>query len=415
MTPVRTAVVGAGMAAARLARQAMAQAAPGAMEVTLYGHESYAPYNRALLAGVLDGRYTPDALALPTGGAVVRTGTEVVAVDTAARTLRTDTGDLVTYDVLVLATGANPVLPPIRHLHSTLAGPDSGRELKDGVHAFRSLADCVRLAEAARDAKRAVVIGGGVLGVSAARALAALGIPVEVVHQAPHLMERHLDDEAGATVRRALEGMGAAVYTGNRARALRGDTAVTGVALAGGHVLDCDLVVLACGVRPRTGLARAAGIEVRRGIVIDDTLATSAPGVYAIGDCTEHRGAVHGLTGPAWAQADVLAARLSGAGPDAIYTGVRGVARLTAGALEIAAFGDVGDTDGDALRLADGTRGAYGSYKKLVMRGDRLVGAILVGDLAAVGELTRTYERGEPLPSSPLDLLTPLEAEGAVL
>jgi assimilatory nitrate reductase electron transfer subunit len=421
MTPVRVAVVGAGMAAARLARQTLTQVRAGTMEFTLYGHEPYAPYNRALLAGVLDGRYSPDALALPTGGAAVVTGTEVVAVDPAARTLRTDTGESATYDVLVLATGANPVLPPIRHLHSTgaggadVTGPPSGRELKDGVHAFRSLADCVRLAEAARGAKRAVVVGGGVLGVSAARALAALGIPVEVVHQAPHLMERHLDDEAGATVRRALEGMGAAVYTGNRARALHGESAVTGVALANGHILGCDLVVLACGVRPRTGLARAAGIEVRRGIVVDDTLATSAPGVYAIGDCTEHRGAVHGLTGPAWAQADTLAARLSGARPDARYTGagVHGVARLTAGALEVAAFGEVADTDGDALRLADGTRGAYGSYKKLVMRGDRLVGAILVGDLAAVGELTRTYERGEPLPSRPLDLLTP--AEGAAL
>ncbi|MFF0739622.1 NAD(P)/FAD-dependent oxidoreductase [Streptomyces sp. NPDC004111] len=415
MTPVRVAVAGAGMAAARLARQTLAQAPPGTVEFTLYGHEPYAPYNRALLAGVLDGRYAPDALALPTGGADVLTGTEVVALDTAARTLRTGTGESAGYDVLVLATGANPVLPPIRRLHrpepGTVPGAPSGhpsRELKDGVHAFRSLTDCVRLAEAARSARRAVVVGGGVLGVSAARALAALGIPVEVVHQAPHLMERHLDEEAGATVRRALEGMGAAVYTGNRARALHGDTAVTGVALANGHVLDCDLVVLACGVRPRTGLARAAGIEVRRGIVVDDTLATSAPGVYAVGDCTEHRGAVHGLTGPAWAQADVLAARLSGARPGAVYTGagVHGLARLTAGALEIAAFGEVADTAGDALRLADGTRGTYGSYKKLVMRGDRLVGAILVGDLAAVGELTRTYERGEPLPSRPLDLLT---------
>ncbi|MGW7412039.1 NAD(P)/FAD-dependent oxidoreductase [Streptomyces sp. NPDC054863] len=405
----RIAVVGAGMAAARLAQQALASSPSGALEFTLYGNEPHGPYNRALLAGVLDGRYTSDALTLPTGGAAVRTGAEVVALDTAARTLRTDAGETASYDVLVLATGANPVLPPIKGLHAVPGSPFHRRELKDGVHAFRSLADCVRLEAAARSAKRAVIVGGGVLGVSAARALAALGMPVEVVHQGPHVMERHLDEEAGATVRRALEGMGAAVYTGNRARAVHGSATVTGVELAGGHVLDCDLVVLACGVRPRTGLARAAGIDVRRGVVVDDTLATSAPHVYAIGDCTEHRGAVHGVTGPAWAQADVLAARLSGAVPDALYTGAHSGSRLTAGTLEIAAFGEVADTDGDALRLADGTRGAYGSYKKLVMRGDRLVGAILVGDLAAVGELTRTYERGEPLPSRPLDLLTPIE------
>ncbi len=490
--PRRIAVIGAGMAAARLAQQTLAQAPPGALDLTLYGHEPHAPYNRALLAGVLDGRYPPEALSLPTGGATVRTGTEIVAVDPASHTLRTATGETCAYDTLVLATGANPVLPPLRNLHAVpptaphehsapvpLGGgaapgggwglprsnaveswgkggqgegggpfrsPPTGTpparplppghlhaapphprtpDLKAGVHPFRTLSDCTRLAEAAatagpphpagRRAPRAVVIGGGILGVSATRALAALGLPTELVHQAPHLMERHLDAEAAATVRHALETMGATVYTDNRARALHGTTSVTGVELANGHVLTCDLVVLACGVRPRTGLARAAGIEVRRGIVVDDTLATSAPDVYAIGDCTEHRGTVHGVTGPAWAQADALAARLSGADPHAVHTGAHASARLTAGALEIAAFGEVTDTAGDALRLADGTRGRYGSYKKLVMRGDRLVGAILVGDLAAIGELTRTYERGEPLPPRPLDLLATLPAlpEGA--
>ncbi|MFJ4879498.1 NAD(P)/FAD-dependent oxidoreductase [Streptomyces sp. NPDC088745] len=436
--PRRVAVVGAGMAAARLAQQTLAQAPPGTLELTLYGHEPHAPYNRALLAGVLDGRYPPGALTLPTGGATVRTGTEIVAVDPASHTLRTASGETCAYDTLVLATGANPVLPPLRNLHATPtpdhphAAPPQPRtpDLKAGVHPFRTLSDCTRLAEATgagtanpphpvgrQAAPRTIVIGGGILGVSAARALTALGLPTELVHQAPHLMERHLDAEAAATVRHALETMGATVYTDNRARALRGTTSVTGVELANGHVLTCDLVVLACGVRPRTGLARAAGIEVRRGIVVDDTLATSAPDVYAIGDCTEHRGAVHGVTGPAWAQADVLAARLSGADPHAVHTGAHASARLTAGALEIAAFGEVTDTAGDALRLADGTRGRYGSYKKLVMRGDRLVGAILVGDLAAIGELTRTYERGEPLPPRPLDLLAALPAlpEGAAL
>ncbi|CAM5453996.1 hypothetical protein GCM10010329_33750 [Streptomyces spiroverticillatus] len=486
----RIAVVGAGMAAARLAQQVLAQAPPGTLELTLYGHEPHAPYNRALLAGVLDGRYPPEALTLPTGGATVRTGTEVTGVDTTAHTLRTASGETLPYDTLVLATGANPVLPPIRNLHTAPLGPapaPHGRaaaplgrrpspppspwaagppprggtggqgggpsrsrptgtppaqpptpadahegpahprtaaphaDLKQGVHPFRTLSDCTRLAEATATLRaklpttpRAIVIGGGILGVSATRALTALGIPTELIHQAPQLMERHLDEQAGTTVRRALESMGAAVYTDNRARALLGDEAVTGVELANGHALTCDLVVLACGVRPRTGLAGAAGIEVRRGIVIDDTLATSAPDVYAIGDCTEHRGEIHGVTGPAWAQADTLAARLSGKDPNATYTGAHSTARLTAGALEIAAFGEVTDAAGDALRLADGTRGAYGSYKKLVMRGDRLVGAILVGDLAAIGELTRTYERGEPLPPRPLDLLAPLP-EGAAL
>lgn len=254
-----------------------------------------------------------------------------------------------------------------------------------------------------------MVIGGGVLGVSAARALAALGLPVEIVHQGPHLIERQLDAQAGAALRSTLAGLGVEVYLCNRARTLHGGGRVDGVELANGYLLTTDLVVLACGVRPRTGLAHTAGLLVRTGVVVDDRLAASHPGVYAIGDCTEHRGTVHGLSGPAWEQADVLAARLSGAEPDREYTGSRPLTRLSAGPLEYAAFGEVDDETHQAdsghhvLRLADATRG---SYKKLVLRGDRLVGGILLGDLATVGALTRAYERDEPLPEDPLHLLT---------
>ncbi|MFC5910619.1 NAD(P)/FAD-dependent oxidoreductase [Streptacidiphilus monticola] len=232
------------------------------------------------------------------------------------------------------------------------------------------------------------------------------------MHQAPHLIERHLDAEAAEALRRGLREGGVEVYTRNRAKALHGSEGgrVTGVELANGYRLSCDLVVLACGVRPRTGLAHAAGLAVERGVLVDDELRTSAPHVHAIGDCTEHRGAVHGLAGPAWEQADVLAARLSGADPDARYTGSRPLARLSAGPLEYAAFGlvdEADDPDLDVLTLRDATRGAY---KKLVLRGDRLVGGILLGDLATVDALTRAYERDEPLPDSPLHLLTTLPA-----
>ncbi|MFG3531755.1 NAD(P)/FAD-dependent oxidoreductase [Streptomyces sp. NPDC047917] len=401
----RIAVAGAGMAAARFAQQYRAHG--GDAEVVLYGAEPRGPYNRVLLADVLTGRHDPEATALPHGaGTAVRTGCEVVGLDLVERRLRLSGGESARYDELVLATGANPVLPPLRGLHAP-DGRDGGRRrgLKEGVHAFRTLADCARIAEDAAGAERAVVIGGGVLGVSAARALAALGLPVEIVHQAPHLIERHLDDRAGDALRGHLAALGVATYPGNRARALRGGARVTGVELAGGHVLDADLVVLACGVRPRTGLADAAGIAVRSGVVVDDRLAASAPGVYAIGDCAEHRGTVHGLAGPAWEQADLLAARLAGTGEDLRYTGSRPMARLSAGPLEYAAFGEVGeDLPGtDVLRLVDPTRG---SYKKLVLRGDRLVGGILLGDLAAAGDLARAYERDDPLPENPHDLLT---------
>ncbi|MEU6482445.1 FAD-dependent oxidoreductase [Streptomyces sp. NPDC046887] len=404
----RIAVVGAGMAAARFAERY--RALGGTADVTLYGAEPRAPYNRVLLADVLTGRYDAEAIALPLGGARLRPGCEVVAVDPAARTLTLAGGRTEPWDALVLATGANPVLPPIRGVRR----PD-GTGLRDGVHALRTLADCARLTEEAAAARRAVVVGGGVLGVSTARALAALGLAVEIVHQGPHLVERQLDEWAAAALRTGLRGLGVESYLGNRARAVRegvpGSAHPMAVELADGYRLTTDLTVLACGVRPRTGLAHAAGLAVRTGITVDDTLAASAPGTYAIGDCAEHRGTVHGLAGPAWEQADVLAARLSGADPEARYRGSRPLARLTAGPLEYAAFGEAHAEDDpgahpglDIVRLTDATRG---SYKKLVLRGERLVGAILVGDLATVGELTRAYERDDRQPDPPLHLLSP--------
>ncbi|MCC3772333.1 NAD(P)/FAD-dependent oxidoreductase, partial [Streptomyces sp. UNOC14_S4] len=317
----------------------------------------------------------------------------------AARTLRLAGGGSAGYDRLVLATGADPVLPPLRGLRA------ADGTLKPGVHPLRTLDDCRLLAEDATAAHRAVVVGGGVLGVSAARALAVLGLPTDIVHRGPFLIERHLDEGAAAVLRHGLASLGVGVHPGSQVRALRGAGRVTGAELADGRMFEADLVVLACGVRPRTGLARAAGLKVAEGIVVDDQLAASEPDVFAIGDCAEHRGTVHGLAGPAWDQADVLAARLSGASPGATYTGSRPLARLTAGPLQYAAFGEVHEVPGaDVLLLVDATRG---SYKKLVLLGDRLVGGILLGDLAAVGDLTRAFLGARPaLPADPLDLFT---------
>ncbi|WP_405911729.1 FAD-dependent oxidoreductase [Streptomyces sp. NBC_00963] len=404
------AVVGAGMAAARFAERY--RALGGTARITLYGAEARAPYNRVLLADVLTGRYDAESIALPTGDAQLRLGIEAVAVDPGARTLTLADGRREVWDQLVLATGANPLLPPVRGLRR----PD-GAGLRDGVHALRTLADCARLAEDAGRARRAVVIGGGVLGVSVARALAAIGLTVEIVHQGPHLIERQLDAEAAAALRAGLRGLGVEVYPANRARAVVEGSATDGAAveLANGYRLSTDLTVLACGVRPRTALAHAAGLDVGAGVVVDDTLATSEPHVYAIGDCTQHRGTVHGLSGPAWEQADVLAARLSGADPDALYRGARPLARLSAGPLEYAAFGDAhlddadqaADPGLDVLRLTDATRG---TYKKLMLRDGRLVGAILLGDLATVGDLALACERDDLLSDRPLHLLTPYGA-----
>ncbi|MEV0374747.1 FAD-dependent oxidoreductase [Streptomyces sp. NPDC050636] len=451
----RVVVIGGGMAGARLARQLTAApagagaAVDAAVTVTVIGEEPHPPYNRVLLAEVLAGRYAPEVIALPAPGSGVRrlSGVRAVRIDRDARRVLCDDGQDVPYDILVLATGANPVLPPLRGLFT----PGRG-DLPDGVHPFRTMDDCRALAAAARPGAPVVVIGGGLLGVSAARALAGRGAQVVLAHQGEHLMERHLDTDAAALLGKHMAALGIEVHTECRVRGIEtgpqkpapesaeaspaapATRAVRAVELADGFRLDAELVVLACGVRPRTGLAQAAGLDVGRGIRVDDTLRTSDPRIFAIGDCAEHNGTVYGLAGAAQEQADVLARVLTEApsGPatpaaprTAPYTGTRALTRLTLASQEapvtapstgttaptgptnhpsfpfdLAAFGETTPLPGDdVVRLSDATRT---SYRKVVVRGDRLVGGILLGDLGTVGALARTWEGDEPLPAAPL-------------
>ncbi|MEU6988164.1 FAD-dependent oxidoreductase [Streptomyces sp. NPDC046324] len=403
----RIVVVGGGTAGARLAQR---------LPVTLLGEEPHAPYNRVLLADVLAGRYAPEVIALPAPLEPVRRGVRAVRIDRAARTVECDDGTEVGYDRLVLATGSNPVLPPLRGLRGSLLPSD--------VHPFRTLDDCLELRAVVRPGVRAVVIGGGLLGVSAARALAALGAEVVLTQQGERLMERQLDASASELLRTHVESLGVEVHTECRVSGLRQrDGAVTAVELADGFVLDAQVVVLACGVRPRIGLARDAGLDVRTGVVVDDQLRTSDPYIHAIGDCAEHAGRVYGLAGPALEQADALADILRSEAADAApaattlpaepaaprpaYTGTRALTRLTLGgpgagpeALDLAAFGEATPLPGDdVVQLTDATRRAY---RKVVVRGDRLVGGVLLGDLAAVGTLARAWEGDEALPDAPL-------------
>ncbi|MFD7321190.1 NAD(P)/FAD-dependent oxidoreductase [Streptomyces sp. NPDC059875] len=393
----RIVVVGGGTAGVRLAQR---------LPVTLLGEEPHAPYNRVLLADVLAGRYAPEVIALPAPQEPVRRGVRATRIDRAARIVECEDGTTVGYDRLVLATGSNPVLPPLRGLR--------GSRLPSGVHPFRTLDDCLELRELVRPGVRAVVIGGGLLGVSAARALAALGAEVVLTQQGERLMERQLDVHASALLREHVESLGVEVHTECRVSGLRQeDGAVTAVELADGFVLDAQVVVLACGVRPRVGLAQDAGLEVRKGIVVDDELRTSDPFIHAIGDCAEHDGRVYGLAGPALEQADVLATVLQSEAPGARpvadatgqagYTGTRALTRLTLSGpvgLDLASFGEATPLPGDdVVQLTDATRRAY---RKVVVRGDRLVGGVLLGDLAAVGTLARAWEGDEALPDAPL-------------
>ncbi|MFD6312179.1 NAD(P)/FAD-dependent oxidoreductase [Streptomyces nigra] len=393
----RVVVIGAGLAGVRLARRL----GELGTDVTLVGDEEHRPYNRVLLAEVLAGRYSPDVIALPEPAGLVRG--RVTGVDSAARTVHLADGRAIGYGTLVLATGSNPVLPPLRGLFT----PD--HELPEGVHAFRTLDDCLGLSKAVRPGVRAVVIGGGLLGVSAARALALRGAQVVLAQQSERLMERQLDPAASALVRRHLTGLGVEVHTELRVRDVRCvGGAVRSVEMADGYALDADLVVLACGVHPRVGLAKAAGLEVRKGVVVDDELRTSDPHIRAVGDCAQHAGTVYGLAAPALEQADVLAASLAGDGT-ARYSGTRALTRLTLageGFFDLAAFGETEPLPGDdVVQLTDATRG---TYRKVVVRDDRLVGGVLVGELGTVGALARAWEGAEPLPGDAplLHLLT---------
>ncbi|QJT01543.1 NAD(P)/FAD-dependent oxidoreductase [Streptomyces asoensis] len=397
----RVVVIGAGLAGVRLARRLGELGTPA----LLIGEEEHRPYNRVLLAEVLAGRYAPEVIALPAPAGLVRG--RVTGIDRDRRTVSCADGSEIAYDTLVLATGSNPVLPPLRGLFT----PD--HVLPEGVHAFRTMDDCLGLSKAVRPGVRAVVIGGGLLGVSAARALAVRGAQVVLAQQAERLMERQLDPNASKLVLRHLKDLGVEVHTECRVRDVRCvGGAVRSVEMADGYALDADLVVLACGVSPRAGLAKAAGIAVHKGILVDDELRTSDPHIRAIGDCAQHDGNVYGLAAPALEQADVLAESLAG-DAGSRYGGTRALTRLTlAGhsAFDLAAFGETEPRPGDdVVQLADATRG---TYRKVVVRDDRLVGGVLVGELGTVGALARAWEGAEPLPSDGGPLLHLLTNDG---
>ncbi|MEU6271656.1 FAD-dependent oxidoreductase [Streptomyces populi] len=403
----RVVVIGAGLAGVRLARR-LGELGGSALVV---GEEEHRPYNRVLLAEVLAGRYEPEVISLPAPPELVRA--KVTGIDRLARTVRCADGTEIAYDTLVLATGSNPVLPPLRGLFT----PD--HELPEGVHAFRTMDDCLGLSKAVRPGARAVVVGGGLLGVSAARALAVRGAQVVLAQQAERLMERQLDPSASKLVLRHLRDLGVEVHTECRVRDVRClGGAVRSVELADGYALDADLVVLACGVRPRTGLAEEAGLAVHKGVLVDDELRTSDPRIRAVGDCAQHDGTVYGLAAPALEQADALAESLTG-GTNARYTGTRSLTRLTLtgrdtatglAPFDLAAFGETEPRPGDdVVQLADATRG---TYRKVVVRDDRLVGGVLVGELGTVGALARAWEGAEPLPADGAPLLHLLTNDG---
>jgi len=361
-------VIGNGMAAARFADE-LSRRALGRYAVAVVGEEPRLAYNRVLLSSVLAGEVASSDIELKPQawwrdrGITLRYGCRANAIDPTARTVALADGESLPFSRLVLATGSLP-----------MRLPTPGMELP-GVLTFRDIDDVNTIA--ASKGARVVVIGGGLLGLEAAYGLAKARAQVTVVHLMDRLMERQLDPRAAAMLKRAVEAKGITVRLEAQTARILGKTRVEGVELSDGSVIAADAVVVAVGIRPSIELARAAGIEVNRGIVVDDHLETNVPGIHAIGECAEHRGSCYGLVEPGYEQAQVLARWL--AGRDASYAGSVLATNLKVSGVNVFSAGDfLGATKGaDEIVLSDP---GVGVYKKLVVADDRLIGGVLFGD-----------------------------------
>lgn len=370
----RLVVIGNGMAGCRAVEELLARE-PGRYQVTIFGAEPHVNYNRIMLSPVLAGEKTFDEIIINDRAWYADNGIELIAsdpvetIDRDARTVTARSGRTVAYDKLLIATGSDPFIIPV-----------PGKDLP-GVITFRDMKDVDHMLTAAEKGGDAVVIGGGLLGLEAAHGLTLRGMKVTVIHLADTLMERQLDEAAGWLLKTALEARGQTVLTKANTAEILGTDHVEAVKLADGTVIPAHLVVMAVGIRPATGLARAAGLDVGRGIKVDDHMVTSDPNVLAVGECVEHDGLVYGLVAPLWemcrALADGLVEKHTG------YKGSVTSTKLKVAGLDVFSAGDFTGGDGaEDIVLRDASRGIY---KRVVVKDDRIVGAVLYGDTADGG------------------------------
>ena len=380
----RLLVVGGGMAALKLVEELIEQC-PGRYDIVIAGAEPHPAYNRVLLSSLLAGEAERSDVELRSAAWYAENdiaflcGVEVSSLHASRKEAALSNGTCVAYDRLVLATGSKPMRLPI-----------PGQALP-GVHTFRDLRDVAALQQAS-SGSRAVVIGGGLLGVEAAWGLAKRGLDVTLIHIMPHMMERQLDGRAGHLLKAALEARGIEVVLGAHTAAIEGGGRAERVVLKDDRAFRADNVVIAAGIRPETSLAESAGIEIGRGIKVDDTLETSRPGVYAIGECAEHRDTCYGIVEPAYDQARVLARHL--AGKPARYDGSLLATSLKVSGVPVFSMGDFQGDGGEAIVLED--EGAA-TYRKLVVRGDRLAGVVLFGDTSDAFWYRDLISQGLPL------------------
>ncbi|TQF68407.1 NAD(P)/FAD-dependent oxidoreductase [Rhodococcus spelaei] len=411
-------VVGNGMAGARTVEEILGRGGRDLFDITMIGDEPYGNYNRIMLSHVLAGESSADDEDLilnpmswyRENGVTLFAGDRAVRLDRFAKSVTCESDRVVDYDVLVVATGSSTFFPNMDGLRE----PD-GR-LARGVFGFRTIADTngmLQMAQA-RDGVTAVVIGGGLLGLEAAYGLRTQGLAVHVVHSPGHLMNQQLDERGGSVLRAKIEALGVGVHTSARTSAVLRDEkgAVTGVSFTDGSILEADMVVVAAGIRPNAELARAGGLVVERGIVVDDQMRCEDEGsVYAVGECAQHRGETYGLVAPVWEQSVVLAEHLTGTNPEAAYQGSRSTTKLKVAGVDVAAMGVKGpELDGDEfLQFYDSRNG---TYKNVVVRDGKLIGATLMGEIGKAGFLTQAFDGKVELPEDRLTLLFDL-ADGS--
>lgn len=362
-------LIGTGMAGSRFLDYLLQQA-PDQYEIRVFNKEPVGGYNRIMLSPVLAGEkrvdeiMTHDASWFSQKGIHLHTGTIISEIDADKQTVKTDLGQTYYYDDLIIATGSNPFVLPV-----------PGSDLA-GVVTFRDIRDVNQMITASNQTQKAVVIGGGLLGLEAAYGLQKRGMDVTVVHNGPILMNVQMDEEAGKMLQASLEAKGMKFAMNAFTSELVGDESVEAIRFQDGREIETDLVVMAVGIRPNVKLAQQTGLEVNRGIVVDDQLRTSFPHIYALGECNEHRGQCYGLVAPLYEQAEVLAKTLAGA--EAAYQGSVTSTMLKVTGVNLFSAGEFnGSDDSETIVYRDK---AQNVYRKIVLQSNRIIGSVMFGD-----------------------------------
>jgi nitrite reductase (NADH) large subunit len=398
-------VIGNGMAGARVVEEVLARDGAEQFDITMFGEEPTGNYNRILLSNVLNGSYKEDEIFLnplewyQEHNIRLHAGKKASGLLRRAKLVYGEDGQPEPYDKLIIATGSRAFIPPMEG--TTMVDGT----LKPGVFVFRSLEDCRKIASWAQGKHSAAVIGGGLLGLEAARGLQNFGLDVHIVHIGDHLMPQQLDPGAGAILKTSMETLGIKVHLKKNTSAIIGPDRVLGLRFADGGTLACDMVIISAGIKANWEIAAGCGLTVERGIVVDDQMRSpDDPDIYAVGECAQHRGHMYGLVAPLWEQAKVLADHVTGKNPQAAYHGSKVATKLKVMGVEVASMGIVEPQtpEDEVVQFSEPKRG---TYKKLIIRDGRLVGGILLGDISKAAYLIQAFDRNTPLPEERLHLL----------